>query len=440
MEMQKEKYFKTIIILAVPMIVENLFQTLLGTVDTYFAGHIGDLAIAAIGLTSLIMNILITFYGAVSIGTSTVISRYVGEGNMKKAGEVVRQSVILSLLIGGILGILSLVFYGPLLRMTGGSEEILQYAIPYYLIVAVPSFLICLSMTLSSCLRAVKNTRVGMISTIVGNILNIILNYLFIKAGFGIIGLGIATTISRVVMVMILVVYLVRGYGGLKLSFRKWRMEKDILFSISKIGIPACLEKLVMRLGQLVYNGMIISLGTAAFVAHNIASTVENYSYIPAYALSLVAATLVGISLGEHQVVKAKKYTWRSFILTMLLMVFIGSVFFIFAPQLAGLFTQTKEVQEMVVSVLRLIALFQPFAALTQVLTGALQGAGDARFPMYATMAGIWGIRVGLGYLLAVYIGLGLFGVWIAYALDITFRGLLLLIRFRRGKWETIKI
>ncbi|WP_396334347.1 MATE family efflux transporter [Clostridium sp. 19966] len=126
--------------------------------------------------------------------------------------------------------------------------------------------------------------------------------------------------------------------------------------------------------------------------------------------------------------------------ITTIFMVCIGIVFFIFAPELASLFTQTKEVQELVVRVLRLIALFQPFAAMTQIFTSALQGAGDTKFPMYATLIGIRGGRVGVGYLLGVIFGFGLFGVWIGYALDITVRGLLLLVRFFNGKWQKIVI
>lgn len=123
-----------------------------------------------------------------------------------------------------------------------------------------------------------------------------------------------------------------------------------------------------------------------------------------------------------------------------LCMVGIGFIFFIFAPQLAGIFTQTDEIKDMIISVLRLIAFFQPFAALTQILTSALQGAGDTKFPMYATLIGIWVIRVGIGYILAVQLGYGLVGVWWGYALDLLLRSVLLLIRFLKGKWQTIVI
>ena len=121
-------------------------------------------------------------------------------------------------------------------------------------------------------------------------------------------------------------------------------------------------------------------------------------------------------------------------------MVVIGALFYIFASPLASLFTSTTETQDMVVSVLRIIALFQPFSALVQVMTSALQGADDTKFPMYATLIGIWGIRLGIGYGLAVSMNLGLQGVWYAYALDLVVRGIILLIRFQRGKWQSIAV
>jgi Na+-driven multidrug efflux pump len=113
---------------------------------------------------------------------------------------------------------------------------------------------------------------------------------------------------------------------------------------------------------------------------------------------------------------------------------------YLFAPQLAALFTKTQEVRDMVVMVVRLIAFFQPFAALTQVFTSALQGAGDTKFPMVATLIGIWAVRVGLGYFLAVTLQMGLLGIWMGYVTDVVLRGLLLLLRFTRGKTLGVKI
>lgn len=429
----------TIFLLAMPVIIENILQTLLGTVDTYFAGQISDSAIAAISVTNLIVNVFIAFYTAISVGTSAIISRNVGRCDFKEANATIKQSNILGIIIGILVGIVNLIFYKPILMISGASYEILSYTVPYYIVVVVPSVFLCLSLILSSCLRATKDTSTPMIATGIANVLNIFLNYVFIKLGLGILGLGLATTISRMVNVFILLLKLVNG-SVIKLDLTNIRIKKDIINSIMRIGIPAGVEKLVMRLGQLVYNSMIISIGISAYVAHNIAGNIESYSYIPAMGLGVATATLVGISLGEDNTKKAKNIVFLSDFIATIFMISIGIIFFIFAPRFARIFTGTKEIQEMVVKVLRLIALFQPFAAITQIFTSALQGAGDTKFPMYATLIGIWCGRVAVGYLLGVTFGLGLLGVWLGYALDITIRGIILLKRFLNGKWQKISI
>lgn len=438
MNTSKHNYAKTIFLLAFPIILENIFQTLLGTTDTYFAGKLEDNAIAAIGVTSLIMNIFLAFYTAISVGVSAVISRMIGQGETKKASYAISQALILGLFLGLILGLLSFLFYQPILRLSGADQSVLEYAIPYYFVVVIPSIFLCLSLVFSSCLRAMKDTKTPMFLTGISNIVNILLNLLFIKAGLGILGLGLATTISRILVALLLFMKLKQHQVGTKISWKELKIQKEIMQSMIKVSIPAGIEKLIMRTGQLVYNGMIISLGTASYVAHNIGGSIEGYAYIPAFGFGMATATLVGISLGEHNSEKAKKITFLSNKITTFIMISIGVVFFVFAPQLASIFTDTLEVQEKVTSVLRLIAFFQPFAALTQIMSSALQGAGDTKFPMYATLLGIWVIRVGIGYLLAVQCSLGLFGVWCGYALDLTIRGILLLLRFLRGKWQDI--
>lgn len=425
--------------LAVPVIIENILQTLLGTVDTYFAGQISDNAIAAIGVTSLIINVFIAFFTAVSIGTSAVVSRNYGRKNYEGVNDAVNQSIILGGVLGFATGVINLIFYKPILNVSGAESNLINYAVPYFMIVAVPVVFLSLTLVLSSCLRSTKDTKTPMFATGIANVINIILNILFMKLGLGIFGLGLATTVSRLINMLILAYTLYRR-KEFSISYGKIKVKKEILFNILKIGLPAGIEKLIMRIGQLVYNGMIISIGLAAYVAHNIAGNIESYAYIPAMGLGVATAALVGITLGENDIKKAKDLVFLSDLIATAIMVFIGIIFFIFAPYFASSFTNTEEVQSQVVMVLRLIAFFQPFAALTQIFTSALQGAGDTKFPMYATLIGIWVGRVGLGYLLGVVLELGLLGVWFGYASDITFRGIILYMRFKKGKWQDIRI
>lgn len=195
-----------------------------------------------------------------------------------------------------------------------------------------------------------------------------------------------------------------------------------------------------MRSGQLIYGGMIIRIGTEAYAAHNIAGTIETFSYLPGMGFGVAAATLVGQNLGGKKEDMAQKSGLISYLLASGFMVVVGIIFYILAPFLAGLFTKDIVVINQVVEVLRIIALFQPFLCATLVITSDLQGAGDTKFPMYSSLIGIWGIRVLGVYILCIRLGFGLVGVWISYTIDITIRGIILMTRFLKGKWKKINI
>lgn len=437
---QSKKETIYILSLAFPIIIENILQTLLGTTDTYFAGQLTDTAIAGISITNMVMNIFIAFFTAVSIGTTAVVSRNYGKGDYDKTTQAIIQSIIVGTVLGFIVGAICLIFCKPILFLAGADSSIMEYAVPYYLVVAVPSLFLCLQQILSSCLRAIKDTKTPMYATGFANLLNIALDVLFMQLKFGILGLALATTISRTVGMFILLYKLQHHDYKIKFNKSDFKIDINIIKSLLSIGIPAGTEKLIMRIGQLIYNGMILSIGVTAYVAHNIAGTIESYAYIPAMGFGIAIASVVGISLGQQESEKAVHDTWIGYILSALCMISIGVIFYFFAFPLAALFTSTREVQLQVAAVLRIIALFQPFSALVQIMTSALQGAGDTKFPMYSTFIGIWGIRLSIGYILAIPLNLGLKGVWYAYALDLTVRGIILLIRFRKGKWKDIQI
>lgn len=438
MKLENKKNINVILQLATPIIVENILQSLLGTTDTYFAGKIADGAIAGISVTNLIMNIYISFFMAISIGSGVVISRNYGKKNYEKINKYIENSIFLGIILGLFVGIVSYILKDEILKISGIKNGVLQYTLSYYLIITIPSVFLCLQFILSSCLRGIKDTKTSMYVTALTNVLNIILNILFIKTGLGIFGLGLATTISRLVGMGILLLRL-KNYNE-KIQFKFLKVSKKEFFNILNIGIPAGVEKLIMRIGQLIYNSMIISIGVSSYVAHNIAGTIEGYSYIPAMGFGSAIATLIGISIGEKNYKLAKKQTLLTYYISTISMVIIGIIFYIFAPQLAQLFTKTEEIQKLVVKVLRIIAFFQPFTSLVQIMTYSLQGAGDTKFPMYITFLGIWGIRIGIGYILGIHFKLGLVGVWYVYSLDVIIRGIILLIRFKGEKWKKIEI
>ena len=438
--------YKEILILAVPAIIENILQVLLGISDTYFVGKIGKEAIAAVGVTNLMMNLFIAFFLAVSVGATAVIARYIGSKKPHAAAQSTKQALIVVMGLGLFMGSLNLVFASTILRGLGIEKAVLVLAVPYFRIVAGPVFLVGVIYALSSTLRAAGDTLSPMKAGATANLINIVLDYVLIFGilgipGMGIIGAAVATSISRLINVLILVGVL-KGYKSpLHIDFKSnWTLDYKCIKNILVIGIPASVEKLIMRSGQLVYGGMIISLGTSAYAAHNIAGVIESFSYLPGMGFGVAASTLIGQNLGSRREQAAYIAGKRSYILSTLFMMTLGAEFFIFARPLVTLFTKEPEVAEQAVKVLRIIALFQPFLSATLVITSGLNGAGDTKFPMLTSLIGIWGIRVLGVYILSVVFDFGLLGVWMAYAIDVTIRGLILGLRFKKGKWKDINV
>ena len=427
---------KNILSLSVPILIENLLQTLLGVTDTYFAGQINDLSIVGIGVTNLIMNVLIAFFTAITVGSVAVIARNYGKKDYIGVSRSITHSLFMGVVLGISAGIVCIIFRIPILHMSGADSSIIPYAMPYYLVVTVPCVFLCLELILSSCLRAIKDTKTPMYITASTNIIKILITLVFFKLDFGVFGLGLATTISRLIGTVLLFIMLKNHDQNIKVTFCSLR--KNEFSPILKIGIPAGIEKLIMKIGQLVYNSMVIHIGATAYVAHNIAGNIDNLSYTTAFGFGLAVCTIVGISIGENDKDKAIKQTTIATIMAVIVMFISGAAIFIFAPQIACAFTKTPEVQNLIVPILRITAFGQPFSAVLQIMTNALQGTGDSKFPMYSTFFGIWGIRDGLGFILAMHFNLGLKGVWYAYTLDLIVRGAILLIRFKSGKWQKI--
>jgi putative MATE family efflux protein len=185
---------------------------------------------------------------------------------------------------------------------------------------------------------------------------------------------------------------------------------------------------------------MIIKIGTESYAAYNVANAIDTFSYMPGFGFAIAAATLVGQNLGAEKPDEAKRLGLLSNYLGMIFMSLIGMIYLIFAPFLGSIFTNDPIVIDQTTLVLRITGFIQPFSCISIVITAALQGAGDTRFPMYSTFFGIWGIRVLGVYVLGIVLKMGLLGVCLSVALDLAIRAVILLIRFKKGKWQKIKI
>ncbi|MGG0938651.1 MATE family efflux transporter [Brevibacillus centrosporus] len=429
----KEK-MKVILALAVPAMIENMLQTVVGFVDTLFVSKLGLGEVTAVGVTNAILAVYLAVFLAMGVGTSALIAKNVGAGNLVKAKSIARQSTLLSALLGILFGLLTFLFAAPLLRLMGAEGSILADGVTYFRIVAVPSIFISLMMIFGSILRAAGDTKTPMKVGIWINLIHIVLDYVLIFGFLGITGYGItgaawATVIARAVGTIALYHKIQKS----NLSF-SWRNDgsREFFLPLLQISFPAAIERLIMRFGQVLYFGLIVRIGTDVYAAHTIAGNIEVFSYMPGYGLAVAATTLVGQNLGANRREDAYRYGILTTGMAVIFMSFVGILLFFLSPIAASWFTDQAEVILMVTTALRIDAFAQPFLAIGLVVAGALQGAGDTKSPMYSTAIGMWLVRVVGVYVLSIHFKLGIAGVWLSIAVDLFARAVFLYLRFIR--------
>ncbi|WHY94588.1 MATE family efflux transporter [Neobacillus cucumis] len=434
--------FTAIVSLAVPAMIENILQTVVGFVDTLFVSKLGLNEVTAVGVANAVLAVYIAIFMALGVGTSSLIARSIGAGNMDKAKSIARQSTFISAIFGLVFGVITLFFSEPLLRLMGAKSNVLADGITYFQIVAIPSIFISLMFIFGSILRASGDTKTPMKVSWWINFIHIGLDYvlifgLFGLKGFGVAGAAMATVIVRLIGTVVLYLYIKKS----KVSFSLFgSYSKEDSISIMKLSTPAAIERLIMRLGQVLYFGLIVKIGADTYAAHSIAGNIETFSYMPGYGLAIAATTLVGQCVGAKRSKEAYQYGMMTTWIAVGFMSFVGVLLYFLSPWFATWFTTDKNAVNMVVTALRIDAFAQPALAIGLVLAGALQGAGDTKSPMYSTAIGMWVIRVLGVYILGIHFKMGIAGVWLSIAIDLYARALFLLYKFRKNSKTSTRI
>lgn len=438
---------KIIAALAVPAMIEHMLQIAVGFVDTLFVAKLGLVEVTAVGVTNAIIAVYLAMFMAIGTGTSALIAKSVGAGDWEQARAIARQSAWLSGALGVVFGLATLLFAGPMLRWMGAEPDVLADGVVYFRIVGVPSVLLALTTVFGSILRAAGNTKTPMKVGVWVNAVHIGLDYILIFGLFSLPGLGIAgaawaTVLARMVGVVALYVSIRKSKlslslslpfpFSLSLSLRTATSAGQFARPLLRLSAPAAAERLIMRFGQVLYFGLIVRLGTDVYAAHTIAGNIEILSYMPGMGLAVAATTLVGQCIGANRPEDAYRYGLLTTGAAVAWMTVAGALLFAASPFAAAWFTDRPDVIGMVTTALRIDAFAQPFLAAGLVLTGALQGAGDTKSPMYSTAVGMWLIRVAGVYVLSVVWGLGIAGVWLSIAIDLAVRALFLWVAFSR--------
>ncbi|WLD92017.1 MATE family efflux transporter [Alkalihalobacillus sp. AL-G] len=431
---------KVIFALAIPAVVENFFQTIIGFVDILFISKLGLIEVTAVGITNAVLQVYFAIFMSLGVAANIYIARYIGAEDSENTRKIAQQSIILAVISGLILGLITLFFARDLLMLLGAEPEVLDAGEIYFKIVAIPSIVISLMFVLSSILRGTGDTKTPMKVSIWINLLNIVLDYVFIFGFYfipalGLVGAGMATVIARLIGSLLLFYYLSKTKSIHSFRFIDWMPKLDIQKRLLIVGSPAAGERLVMRIGQVLYFGFVIQMGTNTFAAHTIAGNIEVFSYMIGYGLATAATTLVGQLLGAGQTDTAKDYAFLLTILSIGVMSLVGVILYFSGGWIGTFFTKDVEVLRQISIALKIDAFIQPILGAVIVLTGVFQGGGNTKIPMYITAIGIWVIRTGGVYLLGISLNLGIAGIWVAIGLDNLFRAVSLWYKYRRHQW-----
>ena len=432
--------------MAWPSLIENLLQTLLGVVDLIFVGQLGPNAIAGVGLGNQLMFLLIVLFMGLAVGNTALVARAIGAKDKPEAERVAKQSLVLTMAFSFVIALIGLFFSDALIRVMGASENVTEIGGSFLRVISVGSVVMGAMFIGSGTLRGAGDTRTPMMITGLVNLINIVLAYLLVFGNFGFPQLGttgsaVATTLARFVGSLLILYVLFKPNSVLRLQWRGgWGFHRDVIARIVNIGGPAAAENVVFQVGFLAFSAIAISLGTNDLAAQQIAFNIAGFSILPAFAFGVAALTLVGQSLGARDPERAEKTAIEALKTGTAWMVLMGVAFFIWRTPLVAMYTQDPEVQALGEMCMLFIAFAQPWQASSVIVAQALRGAGDTRATLVVTFAGIWVMRVGLGYILGILLGWGLFGMWIAWYADFMVRAILFWIRFRAGKWKTIKV
>lgn len=440
---------RQVIVLALPMLGEQLLSYMVGLVDTFLAGHISKEAIAAVGTASYLGWLINLTFALVGVGAAAIISRSVGGRDPQTTSRALHQGAILGAILGVIAGVSSFLLADQLATFLTRTPEASELCGRFIRIIASGYLLASFNMVGSAMLRAAGDTVTPLRIMIVVNIINAAVSAALVYGWgvpkLGVTGIGIGFVVARSAGGLLMAGVLLRGVKGLRIHPDKLRPDWDMMRRVLRIGLPAAGDTSLMAFAQLTFV-KIISLtgtgdaGTANFAAHIIAMEVEGLSYMPALAWGTAAATLVGQNLGAGRPDQATRAGHLAATQGAALGLFSGTVYFIFAAQIYALFTSDTAVRDVGVPAFRFLAFAQPFLCAAIVYIQALRGAGDTKTTMIFALIGGIGLRIPIAYLGGVVLGGGLLGAWCGMWSDNVAKFLMGFGRFSHGGWKKTKL
>ena len=441
-----------IISIAWPSLAESVLASVVSMADMIMVAALGAYAIGAVGLVTQPRFVMLASFMALNVGSTALISRFKGAGDKESANMVLNQSIALTLVITFFLCLLMFFWGEALIRFLAGSnisDEMVQGALSYLRIQIYGFPALSLTFTINAALRGVGNTRAAFYNNTVSNLVNIFFNYCLISGNLGFPALGVAgaslATVFGQCAALTMALRLVLGNKQfIRIDPKKlFHIEFPMLRRIMNIGLPALGEQFIMRTGMMLFTVIITSLGDHSYAAHMIAMNLQSISFMTGMSFGVSCTTLVGQCLGRLRADLARVYVKMAQNMSYIFSISVAVLLFFGGELIASLYSDDKELVRLAGNMLKIIAVANPLSNARFVYMSALRGAGDSRYSAVVTFIGVLLVRPILSLIMIapqLPFQLGLTGVWIALSSDGIVCYLLARSRFKKGKWETIKV
>lgn len=435
-DMARREKLNLIVGLSIPSMLAQISTVMMFFIDASMVGHLGAEASASIGLIESTTWLIGSLLSAAATGFSVQVAHFIGANDFVKARQVFRHALICGLLFSVCLALIGVAIHLPLPYWLGGGSDIADNSSRYFMIYALALPFIFLYHTSEMMLKSAGNMHTPSVMAILVCICDVVFNYLFIYIfKMGVVGAAYGTALAYICISLpnLWLAACQNKILNLRQDAARFHWVKEYVRNACKISIPIAIQNILMSGAQIVSTMIVAPLGNIAIAAHSFAITAESLCYMPGYGIGDAATTLVGQTHGANRMDLCKNFAYMTVGLGMAVMALMGVVMYVFAPEMIGLLSPVKSIQELGTTCLRIEAFAEPFFAASIVTYSVCVGAGDTFKPAAINLSTMWFVRLTLAYGLSKSYGLE--GVWIAMAVELTFRGILFLVRLFRGSW-----
>ncbi len=426
--------------LIIPLIIEQFLTVLVGMADTVMVSQTGEAAISAVSLVDTVNVLLINIFAALATGGAVVAGQFLGHKNREEACNVANQLLIFAVISSTVVMGLTMIFHNVLLHGVFGkiSKDVMSAAKTYLLITAISIPFIAIYNAGAALFRAMGNSNITMIVTVIMNVINVVGNAVLIfGVHMGVAGVAIPTTISRAVAAVIIVTLLFHEKREITLKgFFRFKLDGKIVKKILYIGVPNGLENSMFQLGKIVVLSLVSTFGTSAIAANAVGNTIAMFQIIPGLAIGMAMVSVTAQCVGAQDYEQVRYYNRKLIKIAYAAMIVVNIMVVAILPLLIKLYNLGPEAA----GITRWIITFHAVCAcliwpLSFSIPNTLRAANDVKFCLVVSVISMWAVRIAPSYILAGTLGLGVKGIWIAMILDWCVRAMLFVIHYKREKW-----